>query len=435
MMRHGYLLILMVSLLVVRAMSAQTRIAVITDIHVIGPGLVVKDGKAWQSTLAGERKMLDKSQEIFDGLITKFRAQKPNLLLVTGDLTKDGERLSHQYVKDGLDKLAAVGVKVFVIPGNHDLGTANAKIFEGDKTEMAETIDEDGFRAMYINYGYGTTSIVDSMSLSYACEPVKGLTLIGIDSHSGSLSGMTLDWVCRQAEEARSKGHQVIAMMHHPLFPHFNNAELYISTSTISNYENVRNRLSDAGIHIILTGHFHTSDIAKDWNADLSHEIYDINTGSTISYPCDYRMLTLSADLSKMTISTGHIDTLPSDAVFGKTSKARLYDGIYANAYQTLASRFTFSEDEKKQLADIAARTFIVHAEGNEGSKAHAESVEQIYYDINRISGGDNLLIKMAVAYLKPTFESVLKDISNYDDPDREDCTDDLTLSITMSAK
>ena len=64
-----------------------------------------------------------------------------------------------------------------------------------------------------------------------------------------------------------------------------------------------------------------------------------------------------------------------------------------------------------------------------------AESVEQIYYDINRISGGDNLLIKMAVAYLKPTFESVLKDISNYDDPDREDCTDDLTLSITMSAK
>ena len=146
-------------------------------------------------------------------------------------------------------------------------------------------------------------------------------------------------------------------------------------------------------------------------------------------------MLTLSADLSKMTVSTGHIDTLPSDAVFGKTSKARLYDGIYANAYQTLASRFTFSEDEKKQLADIAARTFIVHAEGNEGSKAHAESVEQIYYDINRISGGDNLLIKMAVAYLKPTFESVLKDISNYDDPDREDCTDDLTLSITMSAK
>lgn len=431
-MYKKYFQIVIIVLLIARTALAQIRVAVVSDIHVMGPGLVVNDGKAWQTALDNDRKMIDKSREIFDRLINQFKSQRLDLLLVTGDLTKDGERLSHQYVKAGLDKLKAAGVKVFVIPGNHDLGTANAMTYDGDKTGRAETVDGDGFRAIYANYGYGAESTLDSLSLSYACEPVTGLTLIGIDSHKGYLSETTLDWVCQQAEEARSKGRQVIAMMHHPLIPHFNGAELYIRTSVVSNYEHVRNKLADAGVRIILTGHFHTSDIAKDWNADLSREIYDINTGSTISYPCDYRVMTMNRELSKIVVTTRHIGSLPTDAVFAKTAKDRLYSSIYAKAYHKLESSFSFSEEEKKQLADIAAKAFIVHAEGNEANESHAEIVEQIYNGINRIGDRGNMLVKMATELMKPVIDSILKDVSNYDDPDREDCTDDLTLSIDM---
>lgn len=404
-MMRRVLWFIMVSLLAIQTVSAQTRIAVISDIHVTS-----------KTTKADDRKMLDKSRVIFDKLVGQFKTQKPDLLLVTGDLTEDGDMQSHQYVKTGLDQLRAVGVKVFVIPGNHDIGA----------------VDEDGFRAIYADDGYGAASVTDSTSLSYACEPMAGLTLIGIDSHSGYLSGTTLNWVCQQAEAARSRGHQVIAMMHHPLFPHFNNADLYINTATIGNYENVRNKLADAGIRVILTGHFHTSDIAKDWNDDLTREIYDINTGSAISYPCDYRMLALNRNLSELTVSTKHIDTLPGEANFAKTAKDRLFRSMYEKAYKKITSIGSFSEGDKKTLADIAARAFIVHAEGNEAGKAHAESVEQINRDINRISSGGNMLIKMAVTYLKTTIESVLKDISNLGDPERENRTDDLTLSITL---
>lgn len=396
----------LILLLTVQTVLAQTRIAVMSDIHVSS-----------QSTPAGERKMLDKSRAIFDRLIRQFKTQKPNLLLVTGDLTEAGDRENHQYVKAGLDQLKAAGVKVFVIPGNHDLSNLN----------------EDDFRTMYADFGYGTASVKDSTSLSYACEPVKGLTLIGIDSHNGYLSGTTLNWVCKQAEEARSQGRQVIAMMHHPLFPHFNNADLFISTSTIGNYENVRNKLADAGIKIILTGHFHTSDIAKDWNEDLSREIYDINTGSAVSYPCDYRMLTLSRDLKELTVTTKHLDTLPGEVNFAKTAKDRLYGSMYNLAYQKIASRGSFSDNEKKQLADIAARAFVVHAEGNEASQAHVEVVRQINSDLNRLGSGGNFLIKTVITYLKPTIESVLTDTSNLGDPERENRTDDLTLSIKLA--
>lgn len=403
-MYQRFLSIVICALLTVQTALAQTRIAVMSDSHVSS-----------KTTSAGERKMLDKSRVIFDRLIRQFKIQKPNLLLVTGDLTEAGDIENHQYVKAGLDQLKAVGVKVFVIPGNHDFGT----------------LDKEGFRMMYADYGYGAASVKDSTSLSYACEPVKGLTLIGIDSHSGYLSETTLNWVCQQAEEARNKGRQVIAMMHHPLFPHFNNADLFISTSTIGNYENVRNKLADAGIKVILTGHFHTSDIAKDWNEDLSREIYDINTGSAVSYPCDYRMLTLSRDLKELTVTTKHIDTLPGEANFAKTAKERLYASMYNLAYQKIASRGSFSDNEKKQLADIAARAFIVHAEGNEAS--HAEVVGQINSDLNRLSNSGNLLIKMVVTYLKPTIESILTDTSNLGDPERENRTDDQTLSIKLA--
>ena len=398
--------LVLMSLLTVQTALAQTRIAVMSDIHV-----------ASQTTPSGERKMLDKSRVIFDKLVSQFKTQKPHLLLVTGDLTEDGDKENHQYVKAGFDKLKAAGVKVFVIPGNHDLSNLN----------------EDDFMALYADYGYGSESVRDSTSLSYACEPVAGLTLIGIDSHNGFLSGTTLNWVCQQTEEAKGKGHQVIAMMHHPLFPHFNNADLYISTSTIGNYENIRNKLADAGIRVILTGHFHTSDIAKDWNDDLTREIYDINTGSAISYPCDYRMLTLSRDLKQLTVATKHIDTLPGNMSFAKTAKDRLYSSMYNLAYKKIASRGSFSEGEKKQLADIAARAFVVHAEGNETSQAHSEVVGQINSDINRLSNSGNLLIKMVATYLKPTIESILTDTSNLGDPERENRTDDLTLSIKLA--
>ena len=421
------------ALLIGQTVFAQTRIAVMTDIHVMGKELVAHDGAAWQTALAGERKMLDKGRDIFDRLVGKFKTQRPDMLLVTGDLTKDGELQSHRYVKAGLDKLKAAGVKVFVIPGNHDLGTADARIYDGDRSERAETLDEDGFRAMYDGYGYGSGCTADSTSLSYACEPVPGLTLIGIDSHSGWLSETTLDFVCRQAEEAGSKGRRVIAMMHHPLFPHFNGANLYINTATINNYEYVRNRLADAGIRVILTGHFHTSDIAKDWNGDMSREIYDINTGSAISYPCDYRLLALSRDMTELSVTTGHIDTLPGDAAFARTARLRLQTSMYGKAFQKMGTRFSFSEEEKRQLADIAARAFIVHAEGNEASAKQAQAVEGIRSDLRRLSGSGNMLIEMAMTYLKPTIESILTDTSNYGDAEREDRTDDLTLRIKIS--
>lgn len=410
---------------------AQTKIAVITDTHVMAPDLLVNDGTAWQNKLASDRKLLDYSQTVFDYLVEKFKsgADKPDLLLLTGDLTKDGELLSHQYVATRLNELIEAGVKVYVIPGNHDIDNSNAESYNGATTKKVSSITSEGFATLYANYGYsGTTR--DPNSLSYVCEPVDGLVLIGIDSHTGALSSGTLSWVCQQAQKAYNEGKQVIAMMHHPLFPHILGADMYVSSATVSNYETVRNSLADAGVRVVLSGHFHTSDIAKDWNEELTKEIYDVNTGSTISYPCDYRVMTLSADMQTLKITTGSVTSLPDVDNFSNIAKTRLTESMKKIAKKKIEEKKKslpsivagmLSDELVDELAGLVAEVFIVHAEGDEDGSPKTDEIKnnQQYRLFGYVGYKDNL-------------ESVLQDISNYKVEGRENKTDDRTLNIIM---
>lgn len=424
---------------------AQTKIAVITDTHVLAPELLINKGTAWEDEVNNDRKLIDYSQEVFDYLVDKFKTDKPDLLLISGDLTKDGEKVSHQYVLNGLNELNAAGVKVYVIPGNHDIG-GKARAFDGDNAIDVENIDSAKFATLYADYGYSGTER-DANSLSYACEPITGLVLIGIDSHRGSLSETTLDWVCQQANKAWKEGKQVIAMMHHPLFPHVLGVDRLGSSFNISGYEMVRNRLANAGIRVILTGHIHISDIARDWNADLTKDIYDVNTGSVISYPCDYRIMTLSNDLQTLDITTESITTLPSDSKFGATAKTRFHDSIEKlindkiNSTGYAVAVNSFFSDELKDAVNAA----IIHAEGNE-IKAKVNGKTATKYYIGVVDGiRSNFFYKVVSKYVDNALSdegltwddiyniiySLMDDTSQFG-TERADTTDDRTLSISM---
>ena len=397
---------------------AQTKIAVISDIHVMdtsNPELVKPGSTAWGTAVANDRKLLDYSKAIFDQLMEKFKAEKPDILLVTGDLTKDGEAENLWYVYDELKKLKEQ-TQIYVIPGNHDLDNANAKSYDGDEVKETSTWDSDKFKGnFYDKLCSKELEYPSESSLTYAVEPVDGLVLIGIDSHTGSISATDLDFACNHAMAARKAGKQVLAMMHHPLFPHINGADLYVSTATVNDYENVRNRLADAGVRVVLSGHFHTSDIAKDWNADLTKEIYDINTGSAISYPCDYRMLTLSADMTQLSVNTGSITTLEGVENFSEVAKNRLLKSMTKIANAKLGNA---------TLASAAANTFVIHAEGDENESEKSGTI---------LAGASVVFImEPEYKYMENILKSVLTDTSNYGDADRADQTADRSLAIDL---
>ena len=392
----------------------DSKIIVLSDPHVMAPELLVNEGTAWTNYLAGQRKLVDYSKALFDEMIIRLKRDiRPGLVLITGDLSKDGETVSHKYVVSKLDELRAVGIKTLVIPGNHDRGAnINAVYFDGESTTAAEVASDASFASLYANYGYGEESERDENSLSYVCEPITGLVVIGIDSGTGgTIPAATLTWVCNKAQEANNNGKQVIAMMHHPLIPHFTGANTFVETVSVADYANVRNSLADAGIRVIFTGHIHTSDIAKDYNSDLSKHIYDVNTGSLISYPCDYRTITLSNDLSTLNITTSSITEIETGDGFANTAKTRLTNYVKA---MVAAKGFPWS-----LIASQVATAYIYHAEGDEYDNAAAQSLLSI---LKPYLQGEGLTMA----------KSMLQDYSNYGDENRQDRTADRTLEITM---
>ena len=404
---------------------SDKKIVVVSDPHVMAPGLLVNEGTAWTTYLNDQRKLVDYSKSLFDEMIRRIKEDiQPELVLITGDLTKDGEQLSHQYVISKLDELLAAGIKTLVIPGNHDRGSnSNAVYYDGNGTSPADVATDGWFATQYTNYGYGTSSEHETSTLTYACEPITGLVVIGIDSGTdGAVSTTTLNWVVEKATAAKNNGKKVIAMMHHPLIPHFTGVDNFVETAVVAYYETVRNTLADAGIKVAFTGHFHTSDIAMDKNGDLSREIYDVNTGSLISYPCDYREVTLSNNLSELSITTGHISELTSGDGFATKAKSRLKTAVQNN----ISSQGT----GYSLIASKAADAFIIHAEGNEPDNASAATIlSQLVLAANM---GSLIIGADKAQALKDMASSMLQDKSQYGVDGRENVTNDLTLNIEL---
>ena len=89
--------------------NSEWKMCVVSDVHLMAPELLKSDGKAFQDYLSSDRKLLGESVEIMDSITNRLLAEHPKVLLVTGDLTKDGERVSHQYLVDHfLSKLRTV---------------------------------------------------------------------------------------------------------------------------------------------------------------------------------------------------------------------------------------------------------------------------------------------------------------------------------------
>ena len=273
--------------------KAQDRVMVIADPHVYPQALIAQDTATFNAYMKGQRKMVDLSEPIWHALIDTALAKQPSLVLIPGDLTRDGENESHAIVKAGLDTLRAHGIRTLVIPGNHDLPGAN-------------------WESLY--FGANDVYEKDPNSHSYAAQPLQGLTVIGIDGSDGNagtgkLSPSTLAWILARADEAVAQGRTIIAMAHWQILEHFDQQGTLESACRFKEADALRDSLMAHGIHLVLTGHFHVNGITtfRDTTGLTNDSLVEISTGSPITYPCPYRWLTFSEDKSTMTVQTDYL--------------------------------------------------------------------------------------------------------------------------------
>ncbi len=438
------------------------KIAIISDLHVMAPQLLVNDGTAFETYLNRDRKMLRESAEILDTLMGDIIEQRPHLVLVTGDMTKDGERLSHLLVQEQLQRLVDQGIQVLVVPGNHDINNPDARVYDGDSTIPTQTITRPEFADIYRNMGYDEHSCRDNDTLSYRRDISDKLTILAIDAcmdrlntfvsrgdardhckTSGRLEASTQQWLVEQAAQATASGKHVIAMMHHHLVPHFHMEETLASPYMVDDAHDLCQRLIEAGVHVIFTGHLHISDISQ--TSRLQGEMVEIATAAAVGYPCQWRMATCNTSSGKMQLRSMTLHSLPSDPGFSERARdvfknciptmtrgvlTRYWPEIsqaldnYRSKHSILMRYIDLpnSPDAIAQLLlqhlqEPVTQVYIAFAEGNEGGQDNHHLVEQLIDGVNHVvdqtvKGILRPLVKAAMRLrIYSTFKLVLRSI------------------------
>jgi len=109
----------------------DVRLAVLSDLHYLDPALW-GEGAAIEAYLREDRKLLRESAEILGEAMRLVATDPAQIVIVPGDLTKDGERSSHLQMARQLRGLESSGKQVFVVCGNHDVLNREAFRYEGD---------------------------------------------------------------------------------------------------------------------------------------------------------------------------------------------------------------------------------------------------------------------------------------------------------------
>jgi 3',5'-cyclic AMP phosphodiesterase CpdA len=296
------------------------RFAVLTDPHLYDPEFGTS-GEAFAESLASDRLLVGESAAIFAKLTELLAAEDPpEFLLIPGDLTRDGERQSHELLVTLLNRLTEVGIRVFVIPGNHDIANPAAFSYSEMGREPVESLSAEEFVTFYAPFGYTQALARDPHSLSYIVEPSPGYWLFAIDSCrydenedapviGGYLKEETRAWLKEQLREARRQNKIILAMMHHPLVEHALGQGEYLPEFLLENWRTVGPELAAEGLRLIFTGHFHAQKITrKDWdNGDF---LLEVQTGALSAWPNPYRRVVYAPETESLTIETRHIEDI-----------------------------------------------------------------------------------------------------------------------------
>lgn len=267
----------------------ETALIIATDLHYLAPELT-DHGDFFQRMLEnGDGKSLEYCEEIVDAFVNDVIEQKPDALILSGDLTFNGEKLSHEALAEKLQGIRSAGIPVFVMPGNHDLDNYLAVSYEGDSYTQAESVTAQQFSEIYRDFGYDAAYARDKHSRSYMAKLSPELCLLVVDVNGskipGSIREETLDWVRRQLAAAERRGMRVLSVSHQNLLQH---SPLFSTGYVMYRNDKLLELLEQYDAICHFSGHMHTQHITQSENG-----LTEIVTSSLMVTPLQYGVLRL----------------------------------------------------------------------------------------------------------------------------------------------
>ena len=362
-------------------LTGQTlNIGVITDTHYLSEKLMDGDYAVDNYVLVSGKNIKD-APAVLDKVLDEYLHSNIDVLLVCGDMTKDGEEQSHIDFVRKLKPLQNKGVRVFVIPGNHDINMPNAAEYKGNKTFPVSNVSPDEFSDIYATCGYKGALRYDASSLSYVAALNSKTRLLAIDaarytegaSSAGRILPETEKWITDVLGEARAKGIQVIGMMHWGLTEHIMYQSMVFGDYLVADWQRLRSLFADKGMKAVFTGHFHASDITA-FTSDEGNTIYDIETGALSAYPYAYRFVELNAQ--GMNITTKNVTFVPANPRLAADSREQMRKLAKKQAAEKLKKiNPDLSAEVSGSFAEVLAQIAVLHAYGDEQTDGHLKQL------------------------------------------------------------
>lgn len=303
--------------------SAPLTLTVLTDTHYYSKKIGIS-GSAYDFANSRSQKLLAESGEVLQTAFNQIADDKSNdIVLISGDLTNNGELDSHKEFIEMLRTLKKRGKKVYVITATHDFRNEGvADSYSEEKTVKTPAAIRDLLYDMYCEFGPDSAMEVHRESMSYVLQLCDGYRLFALndDSNLNGKSGFSDEcfaWIAAKASEAHRDNQTIIAMTHHPLIAPSPIYEIIGKGDMLGDYDKRIEQLADLGVQFVFTGHTHIHNISA-YQSKKGNVIYDICTCSPIGYPGAYRKITFEPSKSNVTVKTEYINTPESFKSKGK---------------------------------------------------------------------------------------------------------------------
>ncbi len=279
---------------------AKTKLAFIADLHYYSPRLGTT-GRAYDLRQGSDQKCLAESGAIIDAAFERLLSEPDvDALVISGDVTNDGEKCSHDEVRA---KFLSFAEKkpLYLITSTHDWCTDhNPRRFEGNEVfHDVETLDAETLDAYYRDFG--RENLVDEYetgrgfhSRCFQVGPTLRLLAVNDDMDGeGGKSGYSeahLQWMEKQLADAKAAGCDVIATEHHLLL--WGISGLINKGQSIGDNFAVASRLADAGLRLMFVGHSHMQR-TTEFTSENGNKITQVNVGSLCGHPAPINYVTV----------------------------------------------------------------------------------------------------------------------------------------------
>lgn len=344
-----------------RAKKEEVTLFHATDIHYLSQQLTDNSDAFVEMIMAGDGKMTHYSEQIMEAFAETVISQKPDAVLIGGDITFNCEKLSHEDFIAKMRRIEDAGIDVLCIPGNHDVEYPFSRGYEGEISYKADYTTEGDFVEYYRDFGPDIAQAVSPDGLSYIAQLGKNVYVAAVYTPQSFMTGgilceeETLQWLDAELAKLPQDAH-IVSLTHQNIVNHYPD-DAFSFEYTIYNADELVKILGKHNVDMNLSGHIHLQHIQETENG-----LVDIATASMTIRNCYYGVVNI--DNEGMVYNVQEIPVRQWAQENNVTDKNLLdfeqyvrdfyFESAYQKSWQSVAD-MKIPDSEKQALATLWA--------------------------------------------------------------------------------